>query len=307
MSFDINKDGSTVAQLTLIKSAFRLGESVDGVVVVNSGADGAGRVLRYSARLETHELVETTIATRPAAQVQQATRRLHAEHHEATLDTGRAGFSLAVPSGASPDFSTSGVKLQWSVRLTLLFVPPSKYPVTITPKTGSHARSGSVSGGGAASASAGSGQGFTPSHGRSKSYAYGFEPQVAVPPSFVPIGSPHLLPVQNPGDDSAALHTVYRGVPDLSYVPILYGTTTVSPETARVGLPPTSNESSSKLRIPLPSSPPLPGFGKGPAPPQVTGNVVLIPAKVETVECSIPIRVYPGNTPFTPAITTFFA
>lgn len=40
--------------------------------------------------------------------MKQLTRRLHAEHHETTLDSGRAGFALAIPSGATPDFATSG-------------------------------------------------------------------------------------------------------------------------------------------------------------------------------------------------------
>ncbi|KWU45900.1 hypothetical protein RHOSPDRAFT_6340, partial [Rhodotorula sp. JG-1b] len=106
--YDINKDGNQVASLTLVKSAYRLGETVNGSVLINSGE---GRVLRVSARLETHELVETSIATMPAPKMRQITRRLHAEHHEMVLDSERIGFALAIPSGATPDFGTSGVKL----------------------------------------------------------------------------------------------------------------------------------------------------------------------------------------------------
>lgn len=43
VSFDINKDGYMVASLTLVKSAYRLGETVSGMIVVNNGQ---GRVLR---------------------------------------------------------------------------------------------------------------------------------------------------------------------------------------------------------------------------------------------------------------------
>ena len=43
VSYDINKDGYMVATLTLVKSAYRLGETVNGSVVINSGD---GRVLR---------------------------------------------------------------------------------------------------------------------------------------------------------------------------------------------------------------------------------------------------------------------
>ena len=42
-SYDINKDGNPVATLTLVKTAFRLGETVHATVLVNNAA---GRVLR---------------------------------------------------------------------------------------------------------------------------------------------------------------------------------------------------------------------------------------------------------------------
>lgn len=46
VSYDINKDGNQVASLTLVKSAYRLGETVNGSVLINSGE---GRVLRVRA------------------------------------------------------------------------------------------------------------------------------------------------------------------------------------------------------------------------------------------------------------------
>ncbi len=47
---------------------------------------------------------------------------MHAEHHESVLDKGRASFSLSVPSGATPEFVTSGVKLNWLVKLAFLTI-----------------------------------------------------------------------------------------------------------------------------------------------------------------------------------------
>lgn len=44
-SFDINKDGFMVARLTLVKTAYRLGETVNGSILLNSGE---GRVIRVS-------------------------------------------------------------------------------------------------------------------------------------------------------------------------------------------------------------------------------------------------------------------
>ena len=58
MSYDITKDGVTVAVLTFPKSAFRLGETVHGVVEVN-WREGRGRVLQvriFALLISTHLL-----------------------------------------------------------------------------------------------------------------------------------------------------------------------------------------------------------------------------------------------------------
>jgi hypothetical protein len=47
------------------------------------------------------------VSIKTATQVRALTRRLHAEHHETTLDSGRVSFAMAIPSGATPDFATS--------------------------------------------------------------------------------------------------------------------------------------------------------------------------------------------------------
>ncbi|KAI5478593.1 Rgp1 family protein [Pseudohyphozyma bogoriensis] len=285
VSYDINKDGYLVASLTLVKSAYRLGETVNGSVVINSSE---GRVLRVSARLETHELIETTISTRSAPQVRAATRRLHAEHHETTIDSARIGFALAIPSGATPDFATSGVKLQWSVRLSFLVIPPSPdSPIGgPPPRTG---RSGpSLLNGGPQKPQAST----APRHGRSKSFAYGFEPAVPLTlpaaPLIQPTGAAHLMPVYGPLDSSAQ-HTSYRAVPDLGFVPVLFSSTPTDQ-------PPTPGplQRSAQGASHRPSS--SVSLSRAPSFTQ-PASVVLVPAKVETVGCSIPIKCFPGNTP----------
>ena len=50
VSYDVNKDGVKVAVLTLTKSAYRLGETVLGVVEVNERT-GLGRVLKVRIRV----------------------------------------------------------------------------------------------------------------------------------------------------------------------------------------------------------------------------------------------------------------
>ncbi|KAF8816608.1 Rgp1-domain-containing protein [Phlegmacium glaucopus] len=137
VSYDVNKDGVKVAVLTFTKTAYRLGETVLGVVEVNERASRA-RVLKLSAILESHESLPSSISPTSSA---RHLRRSHAEHHSSfTLNTLRTTFSLDIPSDASPAFQvgvgsaipnsanpsapspphpTSG-GLEWKVRLCLL-------------------------------------------------------------------------------------------------------------------------------------------------------------------------------------------
>ncbi|GAA5974982.1 hypothetical protein JCM11641_006789 [Rhodosporidiobolus odoratus] len=303
VSYDINKDGYQVASLTLVKSAYRLGETVNGSVVINSGE---GRVLRVSARLETHELVETSISTMPAPRMRQLTRRLHSEHHEMTLDSARVGFALAIPSGATPDFGTSGVKLQWSVRLSFLIIPPSPDTPSDAPIASPQRRAfGPFGGRPPPVPPRPPPQNGPPSrHGRSKSFAYGFEPAVPLtlppPPMIAPSGAAHLMPsLPRPGDPSPPQHVSYRAVPDLGFVPVPFSSAAPEPPPAPG---PLQKAAAGAHHRPSPSM-----SSPRSQSPLGNGSVVLVPAKVETVECSIPIKVYPSNTPFRPTVTIFDA
>ncbi|KAJ4485253.1 Rgp1-domain-containing protein [Lentinula aciculospora] len=138
VSYDVNKDGVKVAVLTFIKSAFRLGETIHGVVELNE-RQGRARVVQLSAHLESHESLPYPISTTPntAAAVRQL-KRVHVEHHSSfVLSTLRTTFALDIPSDASPAFQikvgddnlhtdSSSPKtkleggLEWKVRLCLL-------------------------------------------------------------------------------------------------------------------------------------------------------------------------------------------
>jgi hypothetical protein len=232
--------------------------------------------------------VETSVAAKTAPQIRQLTRRVHAEHHETTLDAGRVGFTLAIPSGATPDFATSAVKLQWSVRLSFLVKPPPPPPQS--PKSASqHPRSHVRSPSGAIPPSA---QASPNSHTRSKSFAFGSDSASTVP---VATGTHHLTPSTQ---ESTPSNTSLRAVPDLTFNPVLYRPVdeiVYGSSTSMSRSPPTP-----KASLSVPRSP------KGSASSRTsTGSVVLMPAKVETVECSFPIRVYPSDTSFRPATYKF--
>ncbi|KAI6096233.1 Rgp1-domain-containing protein [Pisolithus croceorrhizus] len=124
VSYDVNKDGVKVAVLTFPKSAYRLGETVLGVVELNE-VQSRARVLSLSALLEAQERLPGPIST--AGNVRHM-RRVHAEHHSSFVAaTMRTTFSLDIPSDASPAFQIQigeeqqGVGgLSWRVKLCLL-------------------------------------------------------------------------------------------------------------------------------------------------------------------------------------------
>ncbi|KAG8682664.1 hypothetical protein FRC08_014818, partial [Ceratobasidium sp. 394] len=97
VSFDIAKDGQTVAVVTFVKAAYRLGETVLGAIEFND-TSLEGRVLKYSAILES---TESLALHTPAPQT-----RKYAEHHASlALGTQRAAFSLDIPSDGAPSFA----------------------------------------------------------------------------------------------------------------------------------------------------------------------------------------------------------
>ncbi|KAI0367489.1 Rgp1-domain-containing protein [Pilatotrama ljubarskyi] len=133
-SYDVTKDGIKVAVLTFPKSAYRLGETILGVVETNDRASPA-RVLKLSAMLEAHESLPSNIASPTSS---RHLRRVHAEHHSCFMPaTLRTTFSLDIPPDASPAFQASLTDpsgpvdpnrgnsarpggLEWKVRLCLL-------------------------------------------------------------------------------------------------------------------------------------------------------------------------------------------
>jgi len=235
--------------------------------------------------------------------MRQITRRQHAEHHEMVLDSARIGFALAIPSGATPDFGTSGVKLQWSVKLSFLVIPPSP-DAPFGASNGPPSRRGTPTSNGAATPPR-SQQGG--GHGRSKSFAYGFEPAVPLtlppPPMILPSGAAHLMPVPHPPSPDPTSpaaqqpvpHVSYRAVPDLGFVPVPFSSASSDKATsAPPAMGPLQKTARGAMHRPQPSLSSGRGMAGGASSVTGAGSTVLVPAKVETVECSIPIKCYPG-------------
>ncbi|WVQ78266.1 hypothetical protein IAT38_000351 [Cryptococcus sp. DSM 104549] len=131
-SYDIAKEGEMVAVLTLIKTMYRLGETVLGVVTFND-PHTERRVLKFSAYLESHELIPEPLlppSVHPGPPKQPPLARLHAEHHSSyAVSASRIAFSLDIPSDATPAFSLAAGEgdrggLEWRVKLSFTVAMP---------------------------------------------------------------------------------------------------------------------------------------------------------------------------------------
>jgi hypothetical protein len=117
--FDIARSGRKVATLLLPRPAYRLGETMN-LIVSFKGTDIPTYAVQVA--LETAERVDLAISMRSPASVYRYTRKVHAYASESALFAKCLTFALSVPASATPEFETSGVSLEW--RLRIEFVTP---------------------------------------------------------------------------------------------------------------------------------------------------------------------------------------
>ncbi|KAH8687720.1 Rgp1-domain-containing protein [Tricladium varicosporioides] len=117
--FEIARSGKRVAVIMLARPAYRLGETVTAAV---DFTDADIPCYAIHMALETSEKVDNSIALRSEASILRVTRKVHVAHSESTLFSRRVVFSPAIPISATPEFITSGVSLDWRIRIE--FVTP---------------------------------------------------------------------------------------------------------------------------------------------------------------------------------------
>ncbi|KAM7206300.1 Rgp1 domain containing protein [Rhypophila sp. PSN 637] len=118
--FEIARNGRHVGVVMLGRPAYRLGEQIT-LAVDFTGAEVPCYAVH--AALETSErIVDGALALRSEASVQRVTRKVVVSHSEATLFERRMVFCPVIPASGTPEFVTSGVCLDWKVRLE--FVVP---------------------------------------------------------------------------------------------------------------------------------------------------------------------------------------
>ncbi|KAI2642215.1 Rgp1-domain-containing protein [Xylaria nigripes] len=121
--FEIARNGQRVGVVTLARPSYRLGETVSMVIDFNWAEISCYAV---HAALETSERVDPSLAIRSEASIHRVTRKVYASSSETTLFTRRVVFSPTIPITATPEFVTSGLSLEWKIRIEFV-VPCSTF------------------------------------------------------------------------------------------------------------------------------------------------------------------------------------
>ncbi|KAL2205440.1 Rgp1-domain-containing protein [Sarocladium strictum] len=125
--FEIARNGQKVGVVMLTRPAYRLGEVVTMVI---DFADVDVPCYAVHTSLETSEKVDQSLAVRSESSIHRVTRKVYAASSEATLYSRRVVFTPTIPITATPEFVTSGVSLEWKIRVE--FVVPSTADNTTT-------------------------------------------------------------------------------------------------------------------------------------------------------------------------------
>ncbi|KAI9487151.1 MAG: Rgp1-domain-containing protein [Benjaminiella poitrasii] len=116
-TFDICKSNKRVAQFHLLKTYYRLGEPIQGVIDFENAAISTFQVTIF---LESNEIVDDSLSQRQPHYIARVSRKRHAEHHVFCKNNKRISFSLSVPALESPEFQTTGLKYQYYLKLEFI-------------------------------------------------------------------------------------------------------------------------------------------------------------------------------------------
>jgi hypothetical protein len=115
--FEIARSGRRVAVIMLARPAYRLGETMSAVIDFTDS-----HIPCYSVHvsLDTCEKVDPAIALRSNASIYRVTKKSHASFSANALFAQRLTFSPTIPPNATPEFITSGVSLEWKLRVEFI-------------------------------------------------------------------------------------------------------------------------------------------------------------------------------------------
>lgn len=121
--FEIARNGRRVGVVMLARPAYRLGEIVT-LAIDFSGGDIPCYAVHFA--LETAERVDPSLALRSEASVHRVTRKVLVSSSEVALYARRVVFCPTIPTSATPEFMTSGVSLEWKIRVEFVVPVPEE-------------------------------------------------------------------------------------------------------------------------------------------------------------------------------------
>lgn len=119
--FEIARNGLRVGVVMLTRPSYRLGEVVTMAIDLT---DADIPCYAVHTTLETSEKVDPSLAVRSESSIHRVTRKVYATSSDTTLFSRRVVFTPTIPITATPEFVTSGVSLEWKIRVE--FVVPSR-------------------------------------------------------------------------------------------------------------------------------------------------------------------------------------
>ncbi|OAA41341.1 intracellular protein transport protein (Sat1) [Metarhizium rileyi] len=117
--FEIARNGQRVGVVMLTRPAYRLGEVVTMAI---DFTDADIPCYAVHTTLETSEKVDASLAIRSESSIQRVTRKVYVASSEAAMFSRRTVFTPTIPISATPEFVTTGVNLEWKIRVE--FVVP---------------------------------------------------------------------------------------------------------------------------------------------------------------------------------------
>lgn len=112
--FEIARNGAKIATVILDRPLHRLGEVVTTAI---DFCDSQMTCTSLRATLESAERVSDSLAVRSASAISRITKKVYASRSENVLFADRAVFCPTIPVNAAPTFVTSGVNLEWYIKL----------------------------------------------------------------------------------------------------------------------------------------------------------------------------------------------
>lgn len=115
--YEIGNNGIPVAKLTLPRTIFKLGETIEGIIDLEEGEyvqcyqvhsrSILSLTLQIRSALESAEEVDPEVSVRSQSSIHRATKRIHSSKVEFSTFARRVHFAFEIPTGVAPSFETS--------------------------------------------------------------------------------------------------------------------------------------------------------------------------------------------------------